>query len=99
MKLTGTWHGEYTYGPGYGPAIAGTSVPFVLSLTESWLARFRGYVRDDASRGGQPERGRIAGTRHSASLTFQKTMPVGYVAGDDGKHEESRSWLKRVFGG
>lgn len=97
MKLTGTWLGEYTYGPGYGP-IAGTSVPFRLSLTESLLRSFAGYVRDDATKGGMPERGRIAGRRAGDAITFVKTMPVGYVTDDDGKPVEKRTWLKTMFG-
>lgn len=97
MKTTGTWHGEYTLGPGY-ENIAGKSVPFALSLTESWLQRFSGYVRDDASKGGQPERGRIAGKRRGTTIEFVKTMPVGYVMNDEGKLEETRSWLQRAFG-
>jgi hypothetical protein len=97
MKVTGTWQGEYTYGPGY-ETLAGKSVPFVLSLTESWLQRFAGYVRDDASKGGQPERGRIAGKRSGTAIEFVKTMPVGYVTNEDNKMEEESSWLRRVFG-
>ena len=97
MKVTGTWHGEYTYGPLY-EALAGKRVPFVLSLTESWLQRFAGYVRDDASKGGQPERGRIAGKRRGAAIEFVKTMPVGYVFDDEGRMEEKSSWVRRVFG-
>jgi hypothetical protein len=99
MKVTGTWHGEYTYGPEYG-AVTGKSVPFVLSLTESWWRRFAGYVRDDAARGGQPERGRVAGKRRGAAIQFVKTMPVGYVTNDQGKlSETTNAWLQRTFGG
>jgi len=98
VKLTGTWHGEYTYGPGYGTALAGTSVPFVMSLTESWLRKFAGYVRDDASKGGQPERGRIAGMRQDRVITFVKTMPTSYVSDEQGRKVEKRAWLRTMFG-
>lgn len=84
MNLTGTWLGEYVYGPDYG-AIAGKAVPFTMSLTDSWLRGVAGYVRDDASRGGMPERGRIRGLRRRAVVRFVKTMPNGYLAGADGK--------------
>lgn len=97
MKITGTWHGEYTYGPGY-EQIAGKSVPFVLSLTESWMRRIAGYVRDDASKGGMPERGRIAGSRRAATITFVKTMPIGYVMDADGKPLDPRVALRRDHG-
>jgi hypothetical protein len=96
VKTTGTWLGEYTYGEIYD--FAGQSVPFTMSLTESWLRRITGYVRDDASKGGQPERGRILGTRRGTTIAFVKTMPVGYVTDPDGKMVETRSWLKRAFG-
>lgn len=96
MKTTGTWLGEYTYGEIYD--FAGKSVPFTMSLTESWLRRITGYVRDDASKGGQPERGRILGTRRGTTIAFLKTMPVGYVTGPDGEMVETRSWLQRAFG-
>lgn len=96
-KVTGTWLGEYTYGPGY-QGIAGTSVPFTMSLTDSLLRRVAGYVRDDAAKGGQPERGRITGTRRGSTLTFVKTMPAGYVIDADGTMVEKSAWLQRVFG-
>jgi hypothetical protein len=97
VKATGTWRGEYTYGDLY-EHIAGSSVPFTMSLTESWPGRIAGYVRDDASKGGMPERGRIAGSRRGATLTFVKTMPVGYVSDETGQMVETRTWLSRVFG-
>ncbi|MBL8726830.1 MAG: hypothetical protein JNM25_00260 [Planctomycetes bacterium] len=96
MKVSGTWHGEYTYGEIYD--FAGKSVPFTMSLTESWLRRIAGYVRDDASKGGMPERGRILGTRRGSTIEFVKTMPVGYVTDPDGQMVETRSWLQRAFG-
>lgn len=98
MKATGTWHGEYTYGPGYGPPMAGKSVPFVLSLTHSWPDRIVGYVRDDAAKGGMPERGRIAGKTSGAKIEFVKTMPVSYVTDESGNVVERKAWLRREFG-
>lgn len=95
MKVTGTWHGQYTYGPGYGAPLAGTSVPFALSLTHSWLGRVTGYVRDDAAKGGMPERGRIVGKTRGTRFEFVKTMPVSYVADESGTMVEKRSWLRR----
>ncbi len=89
MRLTGTWHGEYVYGDGYGD-LAGARVPFALSLTESGAAalvgfgRITGYVRDDASKGGMPERGRIAGRRRRQRVRFVKAMPNHYLAQGDG---------------
>lgn len=97
MKVSGTWLGEYTYGDGYED-IAGKSVPFTMSLTESWLGRVLGYVRDDATQGGQPERGKIRGSRRRLTLEFVKSMPTGYVFDPDGKLEPRSSWLKRAFG-
>ena len=83
MRLTGTWIGEYVYGAGYEESgVAQKSVPFTLSLTESWLRRIAGYVQDNASRGGQPERGRIHGTRRDAEVEFVKTMPNHHVTVD-----------------
>ena len=82
MKVTGTWLGQYTYGADYGP-IAGMSVPFSLSLTENWLGKVSGYVRDDASKGGMPERGRILGSRKQRELLFVKSMPNLYLTGED----------------
>ncbi|MFO1078320.1 MAG: hypothetical protein U1E73_11420 [Planctomycetota bacterium] len=83
MDLTGTWIGEYTLGAEYGAA-AGTSVPFVLSLTESALRGGRGYVRDDTEKGGQPGRGRIHGRRRGTHVRFRKTMPENLVRAPDG---------------
>lgn len=77
MRLTGTWEGEYVYGPTY--AVEGLAVPFRMSLQESWLRKVVGSVRDDASAGGQPELGRIEGRRRGHRLEFLKTMPVAYV--------------------
>lgn len=97
MDLGGTWHGEYTYGAAYD-ALAGSSVPFVLSLTQSQPGQFVGYVRDDATKGGQPERGRIRGERRGNTITFVKTMPTGYVADENGSKEATAAWLRRTFG-
>ncbi|MCA8974224.1 MAG: hypothetical protein KDC98_05850 [Planctomycetes bacterium] len=97
MKLTGTWVGQYTYGQSYDQ-LAATSVPFTMSLTESWRLRVVGYVRDDASRGGQPERGRIVGQRKGRQLEFLKTMPKGYVTDADGNMVEQRQFLEEEFG-
>ena len=90
MKVTGTWFGQYTYGAGY-EHIAGKSVPFTLSLTENWLGKVSGYVRDDASKGGQPERGRVLGARKKRELRFVKSMPKGYVTNPDGTLVDFRS--------
>ncbi len=80
MRLTGTWVGEYVYGADYETdEMVNKAVPFTMSLTESWLRNVAGYVRDDASRGGQPERGRIHGRRRGTDLVFMKLMPVHYV--------------------
>lgn len=98
MKVTGTWNGEYTYGEAY-QGIVGKSVPFTMSLTESWMSRVVGYVRDDATKGGQPERGKIHGGRRGLTLEFVKTMPTAYMADPDGSQKETRSsWLKRTYG-
>lgn len=68
--------------------LAGTSVPFTLSLTESIgilrRRRFFGHVRDDAARGGQPERGSVKGVRRRREVEFRKTMPACYVPSPDG---------------
>lgn len=89
MRTTGTWLGEYTYGAHfYGPA-AGKSVPFHLSLTESWLGRFTGHVRDDASQGGMPELG---------TVELIKTMPVSYVTEPSGALIETKAWIQREYG-
>jgi hypothetical protein len=92
MNITGTWTGSYTYGPGYEEA-ANTSVPFRLSIDETWLGRIAGYVRDDASKGGMPERGRIHGRRRGRRIEFVKVMPVGYVTNDDGELMRTQDWL------
>ncbi|BAV04975.1 hypothetical protein SAMN05421788_11370 [Filimonas lacunae] len=44
--FSGTWHGKYTYGEGYGPAYHGVSTAFEISLT---LERgiLKGYCIDD----------------------------------------------------
>jgi hypothetical protein len=91
VKVTGSWIGQYTYGAGYGEGIAGTSVPFMLSLTENWLGKVSGYVRDDASRGGMPERGRILGTRKRDELRFVKSMPNHYFTDANRKLVDLRS--------
>lgn len=96
-KLTGTWVGEYTYGPGYEGA-AGKSVPFTMSLTEALRRLIAGYVRDDASRGGQPERGRISGRRRGRAVEFVKSYPVGYVVDDDGNQTQTRRELAEQEG-
>ncbi|MCA8951920.1 MAG: hypothetical protein KDE27_20590 [Planctomycetes bacterium] len=96
MNLTGTWIGEYTYGEGYAAdGMAGMSVPFTMSLTESAPDRIVGYVRDDSSRGGQPERGRVLGARHGKRVEFTKTMPVGYFT-IDGELVERREYIERI---
>lgn len=100
MKVSGTWLCEYTYGSeGYEQSgIAGTSVPFTMSLTEGWLRNVSGYVRDDASRGGQPERGRIRGRRRGRVLEFLKIMPVHHVVDETGKMVEMRSFYRDRHG-
>ena len=93
MKVTGTWHGEYTYGAVYEGS-AGKSVPFVLSLTDSWVRGILGYVRDDETRGGMPGRGRIVGSRRGAAIRFVKTMPRNHVFDENGQSVDHREWLR-----
>lgn len=88
-RATGTWLCEYTLGEDYGDQ-AGKSVPFRLSLTERGLGalfarpRVTGQVRDDASKGGFPELGEIRGQLRGLRLSFVKTMPVTYLADENG---------------
>jgi hypothetical protein len=96
MKLTGSWSGEYTYGSDYGDG-SGVSVPFKVSVSESWFGRFAGYVRDEASRGGMPERGRVRGRRRGARIEFIKSMPIHYAWGGDSLHNLS-AYLVEVGG-
>ena len=92
MRITGTWQGQYTYGDGYA-TITGISVPFRLSLHESWwFGRVRGHVRDDVSKGGQPELGMVDGWRKRAAVRFVKVMPAPYVL-VDGKLRPLRELL------
>jgi hypothetical protein len=95
--MTGTWEGEYTYGAGYGPDQEGESVPFRMSLSAGWFGRFAGYVRDDASKGGMPERGKIAGSRKRSRITFVKSMPTVYLV-YDGVLVDLREWIEREHG-
>jgi len=97
LRLTGTWVGQYTYGAGYG-GIAGMSVPFTLSLTETWLGKVSGYVRDDATRGGMPERGRILGKRRKLEFEFVKTMPNHYTTSPDRQLVDLRLQLRQDHG-
>jgi hypothetical protein len=101
--VTGTWLGEYTYGEAY-QGTAGKSVPFTMSLTESWMGRVVGYVRDDASKGGQPERGKIHGGRRGHMLEFVKTMPTADLgvrlrAAERRPRKSSRSLPRRTRDG
>ena len=97
MKVTGTWLGEYTYGPGY-TAIAGMSVPFTMSLTESGLRKVIGYVRDDATKGGMPERGRILGSKRGKQLEFIKSMPHSYQMDGDRRLVDLRDAVQSEHG-
>ncbi len=83
MDVTGTWEGEYIYGSAYGES-AGVRVPFKMSLSSAPDGRVRGYVRDDAAAGGQPEQGLIQGRTWWRRLRFVKSMPRRYalVAGE-----------------
>jgi hypothetical protein len=101
--ITGTWSGEYTYGATY--TTAGQSVPFTLSLTESsgigsLLGKHRvlGYVRDDATRGGMPERGTIHGQRRGSRVRFRKTMPNHYVQDERGRLVDLREFARAEHG-
>jgi hypothetical protein len=96
MRVSGTWEGEYTYGTVYG-ADGGVSVPFRMSLSEGWFGRFAGYVRDDASKGGMPERGNIAGRRKRSRMTFVKSMPNMYLVYKGGL-VDLREWIEREHG-
>lgn len=97
MRVTGSWLGEYTYGAGY-VGIAGMSVPFTLSLTETWIGKVSGYVRDDATKGGMPERGRILGKRRQLELEFVKTMPNHHMMRPDRSLGDLRAQLKQDHG-
>jgi hypothetical protein len=82
MRITGTWQGQYKYGEDYQED-TGTSVPFRLSLRQSWwFGRVRGHVRDDVSKGGQPELGLVDGWRKGTVVRFVKVMPVAYAMVD-----------------
>jgi hypothetical protein len=98
MRTTGTWLGEYTYGAHFYGAAAGKSVPFHLSLTESWLGRFTGHVCDDASQGGMPELGSVVGRRRGATVELIKTMPVSYMTEPSGALIETKAWILREYG-
>jgi len=98
VRISGTWQGQYTYGPGYEASVAGSSVPFTMSITESWLGKVVGYVRDDAARGGQPERGHIMGKRRRQSLEFLKVMPKSYVSDAEGRPVDLRQAMQAQHG-
>jgi len=96
-RISGTWNGRYRYGREYGLGMP-RSVPFRMSLTGRLLGRFGGYVRDDPSRGGQPERGRIHGRLHGDAVIFRKVMPALYVTDDDGRQVDLRELLTEAYG-
>lgn len=100
MRISGTWQGQYTYGAGYEgiAGVGGSSVPFTMSITESWLGKVTGYVRDDATKGGMPERGHIVGKRSRQSLEFVKVMPNNYVFDVEGRLVDLRQAMQAQHG-
>lgn len=91
IDLTGTWVGEYRYGPVYGEDL--DAVPFRLSCTQHG-SRLLGYVRDEVAAGGFPERGRIQGSIQGLGLSFRKVMPVTYVFDEEGASVRLEDFLR-----
>lgn len=96
MNVSGEWHGEYTYGPDYG-AVAGKSVPFLMTVTDAWLEGIRGEVQDDARHGGMPEPGVVRGRRWGRWLRFTKSYPRHYLVRTDGKLQDLGPQLELQF--
>ncbi len=85
MILTGTWEGAYHYPPEDYAELEHLWVPFRMSLADGDEQGFSGYVRDDATHGGAPDRGRIVrGNIKGRSVAFDKVIPINYFISEDG---------------
>jgi hypothetical protein len=81
VDATGTWHGEYRYGPEQGLA----PVAFTLRLTQDTRGHLTGTVLEHPP--GTPEEGRILGTCRRGRVDFLKLMPVARVSAANGTQE------------
>ena len=89
-KVTGTWHGTYSYDPlEHIPKV--DPVPFTLLLKQGWFGRFAGTVNDGP--GGMPDTGKIKGRFSFPRLTFTKHMPISYVVTPDRRTIPLRQFL------
>jgi len=90
-KVTGTWRGNYSYGPmEHIPKLE--PVPFTLTLKQGWFGRFTGTVTDDGPR-GMPGAGVIEGYFSFPRIEFTKRMPVCYVVTPDGRTITLREYI------
>ena len=90
-NITGMWRGSYSYDVSERMP-SRPSVPFMLTLDQGWLSRFRGTVVDNATP-GMPGTGTITGTLSYPHIEFTKQMPVSYVASPSGRKITLREYL------
>ena len=89
-KVTGTWHGTYSYDPlEHIPKL--DPIPFTLILKQGWFGRFTGKVSDGP--GGMPDTGAIKGRFSFPRIAFTKQMPVFYVVMPDRRNISLRQFL------
>src|SRR6266850_1894551 len=90
-KVTGTWHGTYSYDP-VEHIPKREPVPFTLELKQGWFGRFTGTVTDHGQH-GMPGIGIVKGYFSFPRIKFTKQMPVSYVATTDGRSITIREYL------
>lgn len=78
--IAGDWEGRYLFDEA-NPAFPRDGVPFAMTLAAGWFGRIRGTVREDPSRGGMPEEGRIRGRIRGERIILAKRMPICYING------------------
>jgi hypothetical protein len=75
-SISGTWLGEFEYGPHYGENLYGKKVSFKMYLEEDGQGQFTGTCKDIEGAGAHKEVASIHGFREENFISFIKQYPV-----------------------
>ena len=83
---SGKWQGQYTYGPGYGERLRGTSDVFTLDITVDRKGRFDGSFVEPERPGVGSLTGRVEGKIEDVEIEFIKVYSVYFGLVADGSY-------------
>jgi hypothetical protein len=84
QTMTGTWTGEFSYGPEYGADLTKEKVSFVLKLIDI-NKQFEGECTDEQGVGASSYPASIRGFVEGNFISFIKQYPVSHYLDEEGE--------------